>query len=258
MGPTDGGVRGQWRAVSSSIRRVPGKSARPVGGWLVSVPQAAAFGSMSDSKALRAFCAVLVLAAAVILAPPAGAGVDANPAASAFMRDLGTESIRELTDPATPRPEREARFRRLLVEHFDMAAISKFVLGRYWRTATESQRLEFRKAHVDFIVHSYSARFGEYRGVGFRVVGSTDGSGGAIVAHSRIRTSKTEEVSVDWRLRAAGDSFVIVDIVVEGISMAVTQRSDFGSIIQNRGGIDGLIAALRAKSAESTGSAPAR
>ena len=197
-----------------------------------------------------------VLAALFILAPPAGAMADANPAASAFIREFGAESLKELTDRATPPAEREARFRRLLVEHFDMAAISKFALGRYWRSATDSQRSAFKKAHEDFIVHSYAARFVDYQGVGFQVVGSVNEAAGVIVVHSRTRTSKTEEVFLDWHLRAAGDSFVIVDLVVEGVSMAVTQRSDFGSIIQNGGSIDGLIEALRAKNSEPAGSQP--
>jgi phospholipid transport system substrate-binding protein len=181
---------------------------------------------------------------------------DVNPAASAYIRAFGAEALKELTDPATPQTEREARFRRLFVEHFDLAALSKFALGRYWRSATDSQRREFKKVHEDFIVHSYAARFADYQGVGLQVVGSVNEAGGVIVVHSRTRLSKTDEVFLDWHLRAAGDSFLIVDLVVEGVSMAVTQRSDFGSIIQSRGGIDGLIEALRAKNAEPAGARP--
>jgi len=196
----------------------------------------------------------MALAALFVLAPAVAAVADANPAASAFIREFGAESLNELTDRAMPPAEREARFRRLLVEHFDMAALSKFALGRHWRLATDSQRNEFKKAHEDFIVHSYAARFADYHGVGFQVVGSVNEAGGAIVVHSRTRLSKTEEAFLDWHLRATGDGFLIVDIVIEGVSMRVTQRSDFGSIIQSRGGIDGLIEALRAKNSETAGS----
>jgi phospholipid transport system substrate-binding protein len=247
MGPTDGGMRGQWRA-----------TARLAGGCPAPARRAAAFGPLPDLMTLRALRAALVLVALFVLAPPVGAVADANPAASAFICEFGAESIKELTDPALPQAEREVRFRRLLVEHFDLAAVSKFTLGRCWRSATDSQRAEFKKAHEDFIVYSYAARFADYQGVGFQVVGSVNEAGGVIVVHSRTRISKTEEVFLDWHLRVAGDSFVIVDIVVEGVSMAVTQRSEFGSIMQNRGGIDGLIAALRAKNAELAGSKAGR
>jgi phospholipid transport system substrate-binding protein len=206
---------------------------------------------------LRAFQAAIALVATVIFAAPVHAVADANPAASAYIRAFGAEALKELTDPATPQTEREVRFRQLFVEHFDLAALSKFALGRYWRSATESQRIEFKKVLEDFVVHSYSARFGEYHGVGFNVVGSANESGDAVIVHSRVRTSKTEEVLIDWHLRPAGPTFMIVDIVVEGVSMAVTQRSDFGSIIHDRGGVDGLIEALRARISEPAGSGPA-
>lgn len=202
--------------------------------------------------ALRAFLVCVLAFATVTVAASARAGDD-NPAASAFMQSLGEKAIADLTDPAVPQSEREARFRHLLDEHFDMGAIAKFVLGRYWRTASEAQRNEFRQLFEDFLVSSYSARFGEYRGQGFNVAGS-DSDNGAVIVHSMIDMPSSEDIRVDWRLRSGDGAFHIVDIVVEGVSMAVTQRSEFASVIQSRGGVDGLIEALRSKTAESSAS----
>lgn len=202
--------------------------------------------------AIRAFLVSVLAFAALAVAAPARAG-DANPAASAFMQSMGAQAIKELTDPAVPQPERETRFRTLLDEHFDMAAISKFVLGRYWRSATEEQRNDFQRLFEDFLVTSYSARFGEYRGQGFNVSGS-DSDNGAVIVHSIIDMPSSEDIRVDWRLRPADGNFHIVDIIVEGVSMAVTQRSEFASVIQSRGGVDGLLEALRAKTAQSADS----
>jgi phospholipid transport system substrate-binding protein len=201
--------------------------------------------------ALRAFLTALLIAVAFVVVRPAAAAGDADPAASAFMQKLGNDAIHELTDPAVPAPERQARFRRLLDEHFDMPAISRFVLGRYWRTADEAQRAEFQKLFEDFIVGSYSARFSEYRGEAFAVVGSNAESGGTVLVHSKIDMPTSEDIRVDWRLRGRGGDYAIVDIIVEGVSMAVTQRSEFASVIQSRGGVDGLIEALRTKNAQS-------
>jgi phospholipid transport system substrate-binding protein len=201
--------------------------------------------------ALRAFLTALLIAVAFVVVRPAAAAGDADPAASAFMQKLGNDAIHELTDPAVPAPERQARFRRLLDEHFDMPAISRFVLGRYWRTADEAQRAEFQKLFEDFIVGSYSARFSEYRGEAFAVVGSNAENGGTVLVHSKIDMPTSEDIRVDWRVRGRGGDFAIVDIIVEGVSMAVTQRSEFASVIQSRGGVDGLIEALRTKNAQS-------
>jgi len=207
--------------------------------------------------AMRVIRIVLFALAFAFVAAPAGAD-DANPAASAFMKSLGSQAMKELTDPALPQSERQARFRRMLDEQFDMGAIAKFTLGRYWRTATDEQRTEFRQLFEDFIVQSYSARFSEYHGQGFAVSGSNATDAGTIVVHTTIDMPSSEDVRVDWHLRAAGSSFAVVDIVVEGVSMAVTQRSEFASVIQSRGGVAGLLDALRAKNAQSADSSAAQ
>ena len=200
--------------------------------------------------AMRVIRTLLFAVALAFVAAPAGAD-DANPAASTYMQSLGSKAIAELTDPAVPQADRQARFRALLDQHFDMSAIAKFTLGRYWRTATDEQRTEFRKLFEDFLVQSYSTRFSEYHGQGFVVAGSTTDEGGTTVVHSKIDMPSSEDIRVDWHLRAADGSFAIVDIVVEGVSMAVTQRSEFASVIQSRGGVAGLLDALRSKNAQS-------
>jgi phospholipid transport system substrate-binding protein len=192
----------------------------------------------------------------IAAAQPAAATSDAGPAAFAFIQGLGNDAIKELTNPAIPRPEREVRFRRLLNDHFDMAAMSKFVLGRYYRSIDETRRAEFQRLFVDFIVGSYAERFSEYMGDGLKVSGSSAEDGGTIVVHSKIDMRSAQDIRVDWRLRPANGNFTIVDIIVEGVSMAVTQRSEFGSLIQNRGGVDGLIEALRTKNVQSANSNP--
>ena len=197
--------------------------------------------------ALSTFCTALILTAAVVVAPSAAATGNASPAAFSFIQELGNDAIKRLTEPAIPQSEREARFRRLLVDRFDMAAISKSVLGRYWRSTNEAQRIEFQQALVDFIVGSYSVRFSEYLGEGVKVTGSRAEDDGTILVQSKIDMPSSEDIRVDWRLRSSGGNFAVVDVIVEGVSMDVTQRSQFTRIIQDRGGINGLIEALRTK-----------
>jgi phospholipid transport system substrate-binding protein len=203
---------------------------------------------------VRSVLATLVLVAAVAVAAPAGATGDASSGAFSFIQGLGNDAIKELTDRAIPRPEREARFRRLLNDHFDIAAISKFVLGRYYRSISDQQRAEFQRLFVDFMVGSYSVSFSEYMGKGLTVTGAAAADGDTILVHSKIDMPSAADARVDWRLRPAEGRFAIVDIIVEGVSMEVTQRSQFASMIQDRGGVDGLIAALRTKTLQSASS----
>ena len=201
--------------------------------------------------ALRIAGIALLLIATIIVAQPAAATADASRAASAFIQKLGSEAVRELTDPTVPQSERDVRFRRLLVDRFDMPAISKFVLGRYWRSTNEPQRAEFQRLFVDFIVGSYSVRFSEYLGEGVQVTGSRAEDGGTVLVHSRIDMPSSDDIRVDWLLRRANDEFAIIDIIVEDVSMDVTHRSQFASLIHDRGGVSGLIEALRTKTLQS-------
>jgi phospholipid transport system substrate-binding protein len=188
----------------------------------------------------------LLLAIALVPAVPAPAGASADPAQ--FIKSMGEKAINELTGPNVTEAERQERFRQLFTESFDVPTIGKFVLGRYWRTATDAERAEFLKLFEDFIVKSYAVRFADYAGESFDVQNTTGAADGASVVHSRINRKGAETIRVDWRVQQSQDRLAITDVIVEGVSMAVTQRSEFASVIQSKGGkVAGLIDALRAK-----------
>lgn len=167
-----------------------------------------------------------------------------------FIRQLGESALHELTGNVTPE-QREKRFRELFEQNFDVPAIGRFVLGRYWNTATPAERDEFLKLFEDLVVQFYSGRFGEYSGEHFEVEGVRDTAGNSMTVHSRVvKPNASDNVRVDWRIRRDAASYRIVDVMVEGVSMAVTQRAEFASVIQSKGGkVSGLIETLRAKTA---------
>jgi len=202
-------------------------------------------------SALKSF---LVLLFAGFIAASSGAA--AADAPSDFITTLGTRAITELADEEISQADREARFRTLLNEHFDVPAIGRFVLGRHWKAASDTERTEFLKLFEDFIVRSYAARFAGYSGETFSVKGSTPGPKSATVVHSKVLRGSAEPIRLDWRVEPRGDKLVITDVIVEGVSMSVTQRSEFASVIQSSGGkIEGLLEALRNKTitADTTG-----
>jgi len=198
----------------------------------------------------------LLFAVALVPAAPVAAGASADPAQ--FIKSMGEKAINELTSPNVTEAQRQERFRQLFTENFDVPAIGKFVLGRYWRTASDAERAEFLKLFEDFIVKSYAVRFADYAGESFDVQNATSGADGASIVHSRINRRGAETIRVDWRVQQNQDKLAITDIIVEGVSMAVTQRSEFASVIQSRGGVAGLLDALRAKNAQSADSSAAQ
>jgi phospholipid transport system substrate-binding protein len=182
------------------------------------------------------------------LGAPAVVLAAADPAA--VIKNLGNRALEVLGKNATP-AQRVARFHELFREEFDVPGIARFVLGRYWKTATPEQQEEFVKLFEDYIALVYSNQLAAYSGEMLKVTGSRTNAEGAVVASEIIRPSGAPPVKVDWHLTDRNGSYKISDVTVDGISMAVTQRSEFASVIQRSGGqVGGLIAQLRQKTAE--------
>jgi phospholipid transport system substrate-binding protein len=197
---------------------------------------------------LRAFARTVIVLAAFAGASPIARAAD-NPAD--FVADLGQRAITVLTSQ-TAETDRERQFRSLFDEGFDVQRISQFVLGPYWRTASEDQRREFKELFESYVVHAYTVRFNEYRDEQFKVMGArAEGDASSLVSSQVVRGGNAPAVKIDWRIGKSEQGFKITDVIVEGISMAVTQRQEFASVIQHGGGqVDALLALLREKTAQ--------
>jgi phospholipid transport system substrate-binding protein len=189
-----------------------------------------------------------VASLALLVGAPARAGGDA----AGFVADLGARAVGVLTAPLSE-AERETRFRTLFEEGFDVGAISRFVLGPYWRTATPEQQQEFTKLFESYEVHAYSVRFSQYSGQQLKVLGARpEGESGSLV-QSQIATpgDPAPPVRVDWRVAGAGAGYKMTDVIVEGVSMALTERQQFAAVIQRGGGqLDVLLKLLRERSGQ--------
>ena len=196
----------------------------------------------------RAVLAGFILIVGALAAPAILAAADP----AAIINNLGNRALEVLGKNATP-AQRVARFHELFREDFDVPGIARFVLGRYWKTATPEQQEEFVKLLEDYIALVYSNQLAAYSGETLRVTGSRTSAEEAVVASEIIRPTGTPPVKVDWHLTDRNGAYKISDVTVDGISMAVTQRSEFASVIQRNGGqVAGLIAQLREKTASAS------
>ena len=173
-----------------------------------------------------------------------------NPAdAVAFMNQLWDRAIEVLskkTDPAM----RQERFRQLFHADFDSPGIARFVLGRYWRNASEEEQQEFVRLFEEYVVFVYTARLSNFGGEAFKIRGSRSDGDGVIVSTDILSPGNSSPLRIDWRLVADNGIYKINDVIVEGVSMLVTQRSEFASIVQRNGGqVRGLLAMMREKTA---------
>lgn len=134
--------------------------------------------------------------------------------------------------------ERKSALSQILHESFDLSGIGRSVLGRHWATATPDQRARFIAAFEKAEVKAYSNRFKEYSGQSL-VVGKVTNQGSRELVDSRIVQPNGTSINLVWEVVNGK----IMDVSIEGVSMAITRRSDFNAYIQ-RNGIDGLISEL--------------
>ena len=185
---------------------------------------------------------LLIAIASSAIAPNATA---ADP--SVFMSDMWKRAA-EILGKKAPQTERLARFRELFQATFDGPGIARFVLGRYWRSASPDEQQEFLSLFEDYVVFVYGTRFSSLNGEKLKIRGSRAEEGGVIVATEMINPGSEAPVKIDWRLVTDNGVFKINDVVIEGISMMVTQRSEFASVIQRNGGqVSGLLSMMREK-----------
>jgi phospholipid transport system substrate-binding protein len=187
----------------------------------------------------------VLFATASSAAPPA-----VNPAdAVAFMNQLWGRAVEVLSKKADL-AVREARFRELFHEDFDCPGIARFVLGGYWRAAREAEQREFVKLFEDYAAYVYTARLGDFAGETFKIRGSRIDGDGVIVSTDIMSPGAQTPLRIDWQLGYNNGGYKINDLIVEGISMMVTQRSEFASVVQRNGGqVGSVIAKMREKTA---------
>ena len=178
------------------------------------------------------------------------ASVHADEGPAHFVQHLGRKAIDMLSDDTQNGMDRERTFRSLLIEHFDVKKMGRLVMGRHWRMVSDLQKAEFFRLFEDFIVATYASRLSEYSDQEFTVGATRQNSKRITAVSSQITSTDGTSIDVDWMLQPKADRWYVVDIVIEGISMIITQRAEFGTVINQRGGIDGLLQSLNSKIAE--------
>jgi phospholipid transport system substrate-binding protein len=163
-----------------------------------------------------------------------------------FIEQLASQAIKVLSSQDGSLKEREDKFRTLLRNDFAMNDIGRFVVGTYWRRMSPEQRTDYLDLFGEWILKTYSIRLGGYSGEQFQVLNTTPAGQHDVLVKTRIDKSAGNGFNASWRVRKIDGGYKIIDIYVEGVSMAITQRSEFESILQ-RQGVDGLLGMLKDK-----------
>ncbi len=174
--------------------------------------------------------------------------------AGAFLESLNREAHAKLADLELSQEQREANFRAMFRTAFDIPAISRFVLGRYWREASDDQRQSFMELFEELNMRRFLPYFADVsdKAIAVKRVQPEDARPNLFRVSSVINRPEGEPIAVVWRIRDNGGDYKVLDIVAEGVSMAISLRQEYGTVAKTEG-VDGLLAMMRKKTAELAG-----
>ena len=175
---------------------------------------------------------------------PAMAGDDSQEARK-IVQGISDNALNILERPN--KADRHKAFRKLFVDNFNTVAIGRFVLGRYRAGISEQQFSRFMSVFEELVAKTYTVQLGDYAGEKFKVLNSRSDNKRWIV-DSQIEPPGRSTIRLDWVLARSKSGLKVVDVRVDNLSMAITQRDEFSSILQqNNGSVDKLIEFMQQK-----------
>ena len=166
-----------------------------------------------------------------------------------FIENLGKEVIASVADESLDDKIRQENFRKLYNSAFDNKYISKFVLGRHWKKIDKKTKEIFFRSFNDYLVMVYAPKFKGWNGTFKTTKSSLIKKNLYLVEMKLVNTKGSSSLKLDWRMYLnANNKFKILDVNIDGVSMLVTQRAEFISVIKNNpNGVMGLIEKMKTK-----------
>ena len=145
---------------------------------------------------------------------------------------------------------REAAFREVLRNNFDLPYMGRLALGTHWNEASEQQRARFLAALETAEVRAYSERLGQLAGYTLTIDKVDSRPNSVWIVDSLLSQAGGQPIKVEWEVRDNGPGPRIADVKIAGVSMFLTKRSEFNSYILNTGGtVEPLVKELEVRAA---------
>ena len=166
--------------------------------------------------------------------------------ATAFIQATGEELVAAINATNAPVARRRERVAQILRRAVDVDGVGRFILGRWWRTATAEQQQEYLQLFEQVLIRNLSARFGEYQGVRFSLGRTQARTEEDALVSTIVERPGNPAFGLDWRVAEVGGQPKVVDVIAEGTSLRLTTRSEYSSVISRNGGnVGALLAAMR-------------
>ncbi|HUB15486.1 MAG TPA: ABC transporter substrate-binding protein [Acetobacteraceae bacterium] len=165
-------------------------------------------------------------------------------AARAFVKSTGDRLVGVANGPGSSQQKRQ-EMTRVIDQVVDVDGVARFCLGRYWRQATPQQQQRYMAVFHQVLVTNITSKLGEYRGVSF-VVGRSTADADNVSVDTTVNRPNNPPSDVKWVIANPTSGPKIVDVVAEGTSLRLTQRSDYASYLNQHGGsVEALITAMQ-------------
>lgn len=198
----------------------------------------------------------MVLAIACALSTSARAA-DPETDGRAIIQSMG-EAVLATLRAGADKATRESRFGEMYRRNFDNAGLAAWAAGRAFTAAPFEQRQQYLQVFETYVVKAYAALLQQYKGERLRVDKSESDGRYIIVISNLVPPDPLDprEIEMRWRLHMVGGRLLVTDVVIDKISMALTEKRAFTNWIQERGGtLEGLMGKLREKIASVDGKA---
>ncbi|GMG81062.1 ABC transporter substrate-binding protein [Paralimibaculum aggregatum] len=201
--------------------------------------------SLTRRTILHGGAAAFLAAGTAVLAPSAAAALEAE-AAMEHVRAAVDEVIALASSPGAAETKAKP-LARILTQYAAMPQIARFAAGPIWREMNADQQGRFEKAFLTFLSGVYARRFADYAGQSVTIDKVEDDGRRGLRVKSQVSQPSSTPVMVDWLVSDRPGRVVIADIVIEGVSLLVTQREEVGAMLSARNGdVERLIADLAA------------
>lgn len=139
-----------------------------------------------------------------------------------------------------------------VIPHFDFRSMSRSAMGRFWRRASDAQKLQVTEQFRELLVRTYATALLGYSGQQIEYLPvQYPANATKVMIPTRISAANSPPIPISYRLSLKdGEKWMVYDVVIDGVSLITNYRSQFATAVQ-RQGIDGLIGALTEKNRQS-------
>ena len=164
--------------------------------------------------------------------------------AEAFVLKLTDEAKIIFNDKSLNKESRIKKLNDLSLKYLDLDALAGYTLGDYREKATNSEKENFNKLFREYFIKNMSSKLNDFADQDLKIIDSKRINENNIIVSTKIFSKKdAQEITVEWRIYIKDTKLLARDLVVEGLSLARTQKEEFASIIASKG-FSGVISAL--------------